>query len=71
LSFSKVGESSREGGFVEFGGPPRAAIDISFCFQTLGVSHEGTVKGFLDFVAQIDAEQHQEALEELRVLGKL
>jgi len=29
------------------------------------------VKGFLDFVAQIDAEQHQEALEELRVLGKL
>jgi hypothetical protein len=51
-----VGEFSRGGGFEEIGGPPGAAIDLSFCFQTLGVSHEGTVKGFLDFMAQIDAD---------------
>jgi len=57
LPFSEVGESSREGGFEEIGSPPGAAIDLSFCFQTLGVSHEGNVKGFLDFMAQIDSEQ--------------
>jgi len=62
LSFSEVGESSRGGGFEEIGGPPGAVIDLSFCFQTLGVSHEGNVKGFLDFMAQVDSEQCQEAL---------
>lgn len=56
LSFSEIGESSRGGGFEEIGGPLGAAIDLSFCFQTLGVSHEGNVKGFLDFMAQVDAE---------------
>jgi hypothetical protein len=61
LSFSEVGESSRGGGFEEIGGPPGAVIDLSFCFQTLEVSHEGNVKGFLDFMAQIDVEQRQEA----------
>jgi hypothetical protein len=35
LSFSKVGESSRGGGFEEFGGPLGATIDLSFYFQTL------------------------------------
>jgi len=57
-----VGESSRGGGFEEIGGPPAAAIDLNFCFQTLGVSHEGNVKDFLDFMAQVDAKQRQEAL---------
>jgi hypothetical protein len=51
LSFSEVGESSRGGGFEEIGGPPEAVIDLSFFFQTLGVSHEGNVKDFLDFMA--------------------
>jgi hypothetical protein len=40
LTISEVGESLRGGGFEEFGGPPGAAIDLSFCFQTLGVSHK-------------------------------
>jgi hypothetical protein len=61
LSFSEVGESSRGAGFEEIGGPPGEAIDLSLCFQTLGVSHEGNVKGFLDFMTQVDAEQRQEA----------
>jgi hypothetical protein len=61
LSFSEVGESSRGGGFKEIGGPPEAVIDLSFFFQTLGVSHEGNVKDFLDFMAQVDVEQCQEA----------
>jgi hypothetical protein len=60
LSFSGVDESSRGGGFEEIGGPPGATIDLNFCFQTLGVSHERNVKGFLDFMAQVDAEQRQE-----------
>jgi hypothetical protein len=59
--FLKVGDSSRGGGFEEIGGPLGATIDLSLCFQTLGVSHEGNVKGFLDFMAQVDAEQRQEA----------
>jgi hypothetical protein len=59
LSFSEVGESSRGGGFEEIDGPPEVAIDLSFCFQTLGVSLEGNVKDFLDFMAQIDVEQRQ------------
>jgi hypothetical protein len=54
LIVSEVGESSRGGGFEEFGGPPRAAIDLIFCFQTLGVSHEGNVKDFLDLMVLID-----------------
>jgi len=51
LSFSEVGESSRGGGFEEIGGPPGVVIDLSFHFLTLGVSHEGNVKDFLDFMA--------------------
>jgi hypothetical protein len=57
-----VGESSTGGSFEEIGGPLGAVIDLSFCFQTLGVSHEGNMKGFLDFMAQVDAVQCQEAL---------
>jgi len=51
-----VDDSSRGGGLKELGGPSRAAIDLSLCFQTLGVSHEGNEKDFLDFMALFDAE---------------
>jgi len=61
LIVSEVGESLRGGGFEEFGGPPEAAIDLSFYFQTLGVSHEGNVKDFLDFMTLIDEEHRWEA----------
>jgi hypothetical protein len=61
MSFSEVGESSRGGGFEEIGGPLEAAIDLSFYFNTLGVSHEGNVKGFLYFMTIIDAEHHLDA----------
>jgi len=44
------------------GGSLRSAIDVSLCFQTLGVSHEGNVNGFLDLMAQVDEQQCQEAL---------
>jgi hypothetical protein len=47
-----VGESSREGDFEGVG---------DFSFQTLGISHEGNVKGFRDFMSQIDEEQRQES----------
>jgi hypothetical protein len=56
-----VDDSSRGGGLKELGGPPGAAIDLSLCFQTLGVSHEGNEKDFLDFMALFDAEHHLEA----------
>jgi hypothetical protein len=55
LSSLEVSEFSRGGGFEEVGGSPEAVIDLSFCFQTLGVSHEGNVKGFLDLTAQVRA----------------
>lgn len=55
ISFFEVSESSQGGGFEEIGGPPEAAINLNFCFNTLGVSHEGNVKGFLDFMTLIDA----------------
>jgi hypothetical protein len=48
--FSEVGKSSRGRGFEEISDPPGAAIDLSFCVNTLGVSHEGNVKGFVDFI---------------------
>jgi len=56
-----VDDSSRGGGLEKLGGPPGAAIDLSLCFQTLGVSHEGNEKAFLDFMALIDAEHRLEA----------
>jgi hypothetical protein len=59
--FSEVGKSSRGRGFEEIGDPPGAAIDLSFCVNTLGVSHEGNVKGFVDFMTLIDAEHRLEA----------
>jgi hypothetical protein len=62
MSFSKVSDSSRGGGFEEIGGPPEAVIDLNFCFNTLGVSHEGNVNNFLDFMTLIDAEHRLEAL---------
>jgi hypothetical protein len=49
-----VDDSSRGGGLKELGGPPGAAIDLSLCFQTLGVSHEGN-EDFLDFMSLFDA----------------
>lgn len=61
LSFSEVGNSSRGSGFEAIGDPPGAAIDLSFCVNTLGVSHEGNVKGFLDFMTCVDAEHRLEA----------
>jgi hypothetical protein len=61
MSFFEVSESSRGGGFEEIGGPPEAAIDLNFYFSTLGVSHEGNVKCFLDFMTVIDAEHCLEA----------
>jgi hypothetical protein len=39
---------------------PRAAIDVILCFHTLGVSHEGNVKGFFNLLAQVDEAQRQE-----------
>jgi len=57
-----VDDSSQGGGLEKLGGPPRAAIDLSLCFQTLGISHEGNEKAFLDFMALIDAEHRVEAL---------
>jgi hypothetical protein len=59
--FSEVGNSSRGSGFEAIGDHPGAAIDLSFCVNTLGVSHEGNVKGFLDFMTRIDAEHRLEA----------
>jgi len=56
-----VDVSSRGGGLEELGGPPGAAIDLSLCFQTLGVSHEENENDFLDFMALIDAEHRLEA----------
>jgi hypothetical protein len=61
MSFSEVGESSRGGGFEEIGGPLEAAIDLSFYFNTLGVSHKGNVKGFLYFMTIIDAKHRLDA----------
>jgi len=57
-----VDDSSQGGGLEKLGGPPGAAIDLSLCFQTLGISHEGNEKAFLDFMALIDAEHRVEAL---------
>jgi hypothetical protein len=51
LSSSEVGESSRGVVFEGVGGSPGAVIDLRFCFQTMGVSHKGDVKGFLDLMA--------------------
>jgi len=61
MSFSEVGKSSRGSGFEEIGDPPGAAIDLSFYVNTLGVSHEGNVKGFVDFMTLIDTEHRLEA----------
>jgi hypothetical protein len=61
MSFSEMSESSRGGGFEEIGGPPEAAIYLNFFCNTLGVSHEGNVKGFVDFMTLIDAEHRLEA----------
>jgi hypothetical protein len=55
-----VGESSRGGGLEELGGPPMVAIDLSLCFQALGVSHEGNEKDILDFMALFNAEHRLE-----------
>jgi hypothetical protein len=56
-----VDDSSRGGGLDKLGGSPGTAIDLSLCFQTLGVSHEGNEKAFLDFMTLIDAEHRLEA----------
>lgn len=48
-------------GLKDLGGPPGAAIDLGLSFQTLGVSHKGNEKDFLDFMALFDAEHRLEA----------
>lgn len=58
---ASVDDSSRGGGLEKLCGSPGTAIDLSLCFQTLGVSHEGNEKAFLDFMALIDAEHCLEA----------
>jgi hypothetical protein len=55
----EMGESSRGDVFERVGGSPGVAIDVGFCFHTMGISHEGNVKGFLDLLAQIHVAQHQ------------
>jgi len=55
------GNSSRGSGVEATGDSPGAAIDLSFCVNTLGISHEGNVEGFLDFMTSIDAEHRIEA----------
>lgn len=56
-----VDDSSRGGGLEKLGGSLGTALDLSLCFQTLGISHEGNEQTFLDFMAQIDAEHRLEA----------
>lgn len=56
-----VDDSSRGGGLEKLGGSPGTTIDLSLCFQTLEVSHEGNEQAFLDFMALIDAEHRLEA----------
>jgi hypothetical protein len=56
-----VDDSSRGGSLDKLGGSPGTAIDLSLCFQTLGVSHEGNEKAFLDFMALIYAKHRLEA----------
>jgi hypothetical protein len=58
---ASIDDSSRGGGLEKLGCSPRTTIDLSLCFQTLGVSHEGNEKAFLDFMALIDAEHRLEA----------
>jgi hypothetical protein len=58
---SFVDDSSQGGGPKKLGGPPGAAIDLSLCFQTLGVSHKGNENDFLHFMALFDAEHRLEA----------
>jgi len=54
-------DSSWGGDLKELGGPPGAAIDLSLCFQTLVVSHEGNEKDSLDCMALFDLEHRLEA----------
>jgi hypothetical protein len=42
-----VGESLREGVSKE------AMFNVALCLQTVGISFEGNVKGFLDVMAQV------------------
>jgi hypothetical protein len=49
----EVGESSRGGVSEEVVGSPGAMFDAALCLQTVGISFEGNVKGFLDVMAQV------------------
>jgi hypothetical protein len=49
----EVGESSREGVSQEVVGSPRAVFDAVLCLQTVRISFEGNVKGFLDVMTQV------------------
>jgi hypothetical protein len=56
-----VGEPSRGADF-------EGVSDL--CFQTLGVSHKGNVKGFWDLMSKIDEEQLQEfSISTLKLKG--
>jgi hypothetical protein len=48
-----VGESSRGGVYEEAVGSSRAGFDTTLCLQTVGISFEGNVMGFLDVMAQV------------------
>jgi len=48
-----VGKSSREGVSEEVVGSPRAVFDAAMCFQMVGISFEGNVKGLLDVMTQV------------------
>jgi hypothetical protein len=49
----EVGESLREGVSKEVVGSPGAVFDAAMCLQTVGISFEGNVKGFLDVMTQV------------------
>jgi hypothetical protein len=55
----EVGESSKrdypEGEVVVY---PKVVQDARSCFHSMGISFQGTEKGFLDFLTLIDEEQH-------------
>jgi hypothetical protein len=48
-----VGESSKEGVSEEVVGSPDAVFDAALCLQTVGISFEGNIKGFLDVMTQV------------------
>jgi hypothetical protein len=56
----EVVESSREGVSEEVVGSLGAVFNSALCLQTMGISFEGNVKGFLYVMAQVVEGQHLE-----------